>query len=185
MFVSPLLDIPAMKRIFKKVKEKPGRTLVVDMTKAKNGERLEDVKELLPYIDYILPNADEIALLTGEKDPHTNAKLLIEAGVGCAVIKCGSRGCIVQTKDVCYEIPAYPVKNAIDSTGAGDCFAAGFLWGLHQGLPLEQCGYFACAAASCTVEHMGATDGIASLDEPMKRYRKISATDGCVFNQNR
>ena len=69
MFVSPLLDIPAMTRIFKKIKEKPGRILVADLTKAKNGERLEDLAELLPYVDYVLPNEDEISLLTGEKDP--------------------------------------------------------------------------------------------------------------------
>ena len=39
------------------------------MTKAKNGETLEDIEELLPYIDCIFPNEEEIALLTGERDP--------------------------------------------------------------------------------------------------------------------
>jgi sugar/nucleoside kinase (ribokinase family) len=173
MFVSPRLEIPAMKRIFKKVKDKLGRTLAVDMTKAKCGEKLADLEELLPYIDYILPNRDEIALLTGESDPHVNAERLIEAGVGCAVIKCGKEGCLIRTKDECYEIPAYPVENAIDSTGAGDCFAAGFLWGLSKGLSLKECGYFACATASCAVEHMGATDGVQSIEEPIRRYREM------------
>jgi sugar/nucleoside kinase (ribokinase family) len=134
---------------------------------------LADLEELLPYIDYILPNRDEIALLTGKNDPFANAKLLIEAGVGCAVIKCGKDGCLIRTKDECYKIPAYPVENALDSTGAGDCFAAGFLWGLRNGLSLEECGYFACATASCAVEHMGATDGVQSIGEPMKRYREM------------
>ena len=47
MFISPLLDIEAMTRLFAKIKEKLGRTLVVDMTKAKNGEKIEDLKPLL------------------------------------------------------------------------------------------------------------------------------------------
>ena len=171
MFVSPPIDIPAMERIFKKIKEKPGRVLVVDMTKAKNGERFEDLKELLPYIDYILPNQEEIFLLTGEKNPAENAQLLVDAGVSCAVVKCGSEGCVIRTKDELYQIPAYLVEEPVDSTGAGDCFAAGFLWGLSEKLSLEDCGRFACAVASCAVEKLGATDGVESIEEPMKRYQ--------------
>ena len=51
MFVSPLLDIPEMERIFQRIKSKPGRILVVDMTTAKNGESLADIACLLKYID--------------------------------------------------------------------------------------------------------------------------------------
>ena len=173
IFVSPLLDIPALTKIFKKIKEKPDRILVADLTKAKRGERLEDLADLLPYVDYILPNEDEIALLTGEKDPYINAGLLIESGVSCAVIKCGSDGCIIRTKDEMYQIPAYSVNNCIDTTGAGDSFAAGFLWALSEGMSLIDCGCFACAAASCTVECVGATDGVISVETPLSRYEEL------------
>lgn len=171
IFVSPLLDIPALERIFQRIKEKPERILVADMTKAKHAERLSDLMGLLPYVDCILPNEEEIALLTGERDPRRNAAMLIEAGASCAVIKLGKRGCLVRTADAAYQIPACPVERAVDTTGAGDCFAAGFLWGLSEGLPLLECGRFGCAAASCCVEQLGATDGISSLEEPLKRYR--------------
>ena len=175
IFVSPILDIPTMKRVFRKIKEKPDRILVADMTKAKKGESLKDIAELLPYVDYILPNKEEIALLTGEKNPEVNAKLLVEAGVSCAVIKCGSKGCIIKTREEIYHVPAYPVKNCIDTTGAGDSFAAGFLWALSEGLSLIDCGCFACAVASCTVECVGSTDGVVSIDTPLERYRLICA----------
>ena len=173
MFVSPMLGIDDMNYLFQRIKSRPNRTLVVDMTKAKNGETLEDIKELLPYIDYILPNEDEIALLTGIDDVYENARLLVESGVKCAVIKRGGKGCLIRTKDKQYEIPAYHVKNVVDSTGAGDCFAAGFLWALSEGLSLKDCGRFANVVASCSVEQMGATDGVHSLKEPMRRmWRK-------------
>ncbi|MCD7866752.1 MAG: carbohydrate kinase family protein [Clostridiales bacterium] len=175
MFVSPQLDIPAMYRIFRKVKEKPERVLAVDMTKAKNGEKFRDIKELLPYIDYIFPNEEEIALLTGEKDPYKNAGYLIDGGVSCAVIKCGGRGCLLRTAEDCCRIPAYPVERVRDTTGAGDCFAAGFLWGLSQKMPLRECGRFACAAASCSVECLGAVEGLSSLEKPVKRYREMAS----------
>lgn len=170
IFVSPLLDLEAMERIFKVIKSKPGRILVADMTKAKKGEKLEDLTRILPYIDYILPNHEEISLLTGEMDPEVNAKLLVEAGASCAVVKCGSKGCIIQTKEESLYISAYPVEHVVDTTGAGDCFAAGFLYALSCGYSLENCGKFACATASCAVEAVGATEGIKSVDKPKERY---------------
>lgn len=174
MFVSPMLDIPAMERLFQQVKSKPERILVVDMTKPKCGEKLEDLKGLLPYIDYFLPNEAEVALLTGVEDAYENAELLVEAGVSCAVIKCGGRGCLIRTSKECIEIPAYPVEKVVDTTGAGDCFVAGFLWGLSQGLGLEECGRLACATASYAVECMGATEGIRSVEEVRRRMASIS-----------
>lgn len=173
IFVSSKLDIKAMEELFRAIKEKPGRILAADMTKAKNRETLEDLYGLLPYIDYILPNEEEIALLTGEDDPGKNAEILIEAGVSCAVIKCGTKGCLIRTKEELYRIPAYEVEHCVDTTGAGDCFAAGFLWALSEGYPLSECGRFACAAASCAVEWLGATDGVISLEEPMRRRKNL------------
>lgn len=173
IFVSPLLDIDAMENIFRRIKSKPGRILAADVTKAKHGERLEDLKKILCYVDYIFPNQEEIALLTGETDPYINARLLVEAGVSCAVVKCGTKGCIIQTKDILYEIPTYPVEHVVDTTGAGDCFAAGFIYALSEGMSLPECGRLACAVASCTIESVGATDGIKSIDEPWKRFQSL------------
>ena len=150
-----------------------GRTLAADTTKPKRGETLADVRCLLPYVDYFFPNREEAALLTGETDPEESARLLAEAGVGCVVIKCGSEGCLLRTAGETLRIPACPVGNAVDSTGAGDSFAAGFLWGLTEGFTPEDCGRFACAAASCTVEQLGATAAIQSAEEPLRRFRAM------------
>lgn len=170
MFVSPLLDIPAMERIFQKIKSKPGRILVADMTTAKNGETLADIACLLKYIDYLIPNEAEAARLTGETDVYRNAELFVAHGASCVVIKRGKKGCLIRTKEQQIEIPAYAHATLVDTTGAGDSFAAGFLWGLKNGMPLEDCARFGCAAASCTVEVLGANTAIESTEIPMKRY---------------
>mgnify|MGYP003290072089 CR=1 FL=1 len=173
MFVSPLLDIPAMERIFQKIKNKPGRILVADMTIAKNGESLVDIAGLLKYIDYIIPNETEAARLTGEADAYRNAELFIEHGASCVVIKRGKKGCLIRTKNQQIEIPAYAHAKLVDTTGAGDSFAAGFLWGLKNSMPLEECGRFGCAVASCAVEKLGANTGVTSAEIPMQRYNEM------------
>lgn len=175
MFVSPLLDIPAMKRLFARIKAKPGRVLAVDLTKAKQGETLSDLQELLPYIDYLFPNEEEAALLTGDPDPECNAALFLEAGVGCVAMKCGQHGCLIHSANHWVHLPAYPVEQVVDTTGAGDCFAAGFLWALSEGGDLTECGRFATAVASCSVEQVGALTGLTSPVLPMQRYRELHA----------
>ena len=173
MFVSREMDIPAMEAVVAEARKKPGRILCADMTKAKNGEKLEDLRGILPMIDYIFPNEAEAELLTGEADARKNARLFTEAGVGCAVIKRGARGCVIATRDELLELPAYPVSRAVDTTGAGDAFAAGFVYGLSRRMTPADCGLFACAAASCIVETAGANQGIRSADEPMARYTEL------------
>ena len=173
MFVSPLLTIEAMERLFREIKKR-NRILLCDLTGAKNGETLQDISCLLPYIAIIVPNESEIALLTGERDSSVNARLLLDAGVKTAVIKCGGDGCIVADRDGLTRIPAVPGIHAVDSTGAGDTFAAGFLTGLSEGWPVRDCARLACAAASCAIETVGAADGIRSREQVTERYRLLS-----------
>ncbi len=174
MFVSPLLDIQAMERVFRKIKSKPNRILVADMTTPKNGERIEDIACLLKYIDYLIPNEIEVACLTNEKNIHKNAQSLIECGASCVVIKNGKDGCLIKTKYQEIEIPAYKHAKVIDTTGAGDSFVAGFLYGLKNKWELAECARFGCAVAACIVEEMGANAAIRSLDNPIKRYHAMT-----------
>lgn len=173
MFVSPLLNIPAMERVFQKIKSKEGRLLVADMTTAKNGETLADIKCLLPYIDYIIPNETEAERLTGEKDVYRSAAMFLEHGASCVIIKRGAKGCLIKTAEQEMEIPAYSGVKLVDTTGAGDSFVAGFLWGLKNSMPLEECARFGCAVASCTVEKVGANSAIESVEVPMRRYKEM------------
>ncbi len=170
MFISSLLDASAMEKLFRRIKES-GRTLAVDMKCSKNGETLKDLAGVLANVDYFFPNEFELATLTGETDVQKNIAALLESGLKCAVVKRGEKGCIIATKSAQIEIPAYRVEKVIDTTGAGDCFAAGFLWALSEGWNLEACGRFACATASCSVEEVGAVAGVTSLEKVMRRYK--------------
>ena len=194
MFISPLFTIEQMKELFAAVKA-AGKTLVVDVTRAKNGEKLEDLRELLPYIDVFVPNDEEIASMTGIADPEENVRLLVEAGVKTAVVKIGGEGCLIGMKlDAeapvsekaesgkgktgspgvkIIHVPAVPGAKCVDTTGAGDTFAAGFIAGLCNGWSVENCARLGCAAASCSIEQIGATDGVHSPEQVMERYHRI------------
>ena len=155
IFVSPKLSISDMEEVFKKIKEKPGRILVADMTTAKNGESIEDIRPILKYIDYLIPNEKEVALLTGEADPSRNAEIFTEHGVCNVIIKCGKDGCIYKSASEEGSIPAYSDAKVVDTTGAGDSFVAGFIYALSNGLSLPECCRYGCAVSSVVVEHMG------------------------------
>ncbi len=172
LFVSPLLDIPAMERVFRKIKEKPGRILTADMTKAKNGETLRDLAPLIPHIDVLLPNREEASLLTGEADPYRSMQCMLEAGFSCVVMKIGGDGCLVGRGGKITRVAACPVTNVSDTTGAGDSFVAGFLYGLTQELSAEKCAGLGSATAACTVEAVGATEGKITPEEIMRRFER-------------
>ncbi len=172
MFVSESLPVPDAAELFRLLKES-GRTVCMDVTKRKHGETLKDLHALLPNIDILFANAEEAALLTGTADPAESARLLTEAGVQGAVVKTGKDGCIVRAGETMLRVPAYPDARCVDTTGAGDTFAAGFLYARSEGLPLSACACFANAAASTAVEHTGAVDGVTDPDEIFRRYRRV------------
>ena len=180
MFISPRFTIEAMKTLFSRIKAE-GRTLIVDMTRTKNGETLEDLRELLPFMDVFVPNDEEICSLTGDDDPVRNAARLVESGVKTAVVKAGARGCIVATVDGIVEIPSVKGVQCVDTTGAGDTFAAAFACGLSDGLPVTECARLGCAAASCSIEQIGATDGVRSLEQVLQRMKILSKDSGGIF----
>ena len=172
IFISPLFSIEKMEQLFSLIKA-AGKTLVSDLTRPKNGETFNDLKVLFPYMDVFVPNDEEIFLLTGEKDPYKNVQMLVEAGVKTAVVKIGKDGCLVGTKDSIVQVPAVTGVKCVDTTGAGDSFAAGFIAGLIEGRDKIDCARLGCAAASCSIEQIGATDGVRSLEQVMVRYKRI------------
>ena len=78
-------------------------------------------------------------LLTGADSVEEAAELLKRTGVGNVIIKCGKRGCYIRTDVEKYWIQAEQNVNCIDTTGAGDSFAAGFLNALLDGKSVDEC----------------------------------------------
>ena len=172
IFISPCFSIEKTEQLFSRIKA-AGKTLVSDVTRPKNGETFDDLKFLFPYMDIFVPNDEEIFLLTGEKDPYKNVQMLVDAGVKTAVVKIGKDGCLIGTRDGILHVPAVAGVRCVDTTGAGDSLAAGLIAGLAEGRSIVDCARLGCAAASCSIEQVGATDGVRSLEQVMERYARL------------
>jgi len=107
----------------------------------------------------LMPNALELELLTGEADYCKSAALMIEMGVKIVAVKLGSKGCYVTDGQERLRIEPFKVK-AVDTTGAGDAFCAGFLYGLINNKSLSECGQLGNFVASRSVTAMGARAGL-------------------------
>ena len=160
LFVSPVLTLADTADLLRRLKAR-GVVTCADTTRPKRGETLDDLAPVLAELDFFFPNRDEAALLTGETDPDAIADALLERGLGCAVVKLGGEGCLVRGGNVDLRVPAYPVARCVDTTGAGDTFAAGFIAGLLEGRTPRDCARLGCAAASLCVEAVGAAAGLA------------------------
>ena len=108
-------------------------------------------KPVMDTASLILPSASEAEVLTGVPGAEEACKALLDRGAEVVALKRGAEGCTVYSADGAVVAPAFPVE-AVDPTGAGDCFDAGFVVGLLEGLALEQVGRLAnaCGALGAT-----------------------------------
>ena len=112
-------------------------------------------KALLPEIDILLGNELEALELTGETDVEAALRALTKS---CSVVALtrGPAGAIASDGNEAISVPAEAVATVVDTTGAGDLFASGFLLGLARERPLEECLRLGALAAAEVISHIGA-----------------------------
>ncbi|HIE12688.1 MAG TPA: carbohydrate kinase family protein [Desulfotomaculum sp.] len=114
-------------------------------------------------------SAQELRTLTGEPEIATGARMVLTAGVKAVAVTVGKEGSLVFTPSSRLELPALPVK-VVDTTGAGDAFAAGFIFGCLNDWALADAQRFAHVVASFIVGGWGARGCAPSLLEAKERY---------------
>lgn len=167
IFNNPLLNGPALEKIFMEAK-KSNLIICADMIKARLCETLEDIRKALSYVDYFFPNYEEACIITGKTDLNEIADIFLECGVKNVVIKTGKKGCYIKNNKQTLEIPACKNIKAIDTIGAGDNFASGFITGILDGKTLKECAEFANVTAAISVQSVGATTGVQNREQVEK-----------------
>jgi len=127
---------------------------------------VEWIAPAFEYLDYLLPNDEQVLALTGSKDLADGAAKLLERGVGCVAATRGAEGAIVVDGDGVQEVSAFEV-DVVDSTGCGDSFSAGFLRGLALGRSRREAAVLGCATAAHAVQEV-----------ERDRHRELSAGHG-------
>jgi sugar/nucleoside kinase (ribokinase family) len=114
-------------------------------------------------LDILFANEDEAyALFQVGSFEQVVAK--VQAWGGVAALTRSAKGCVVVHGGQSHEVPAAPVARVVDTTGAGDQFAAGFLYGLTHGKSLPDCGRLGALAAAEVISHFGARPEVSLKD---------------------
>ncbi len=135
------------------------------------AQNLDFLKNLVTrFVDIVFANEEEALAFTGLEPLQALEAISLMCEV--AVVKTGQHGSLVKEGDTVYRIMPVPTK-AVDTTGAGDSYAAGFLYGLTQGLGLQKCGEIASLVSSKAVETMGAKIPGESWPALLEKVREI------------
>ena len=167
-------DHELLETAMKKAK-KHGLKISIDMASYNVvDENLEFLKYILQeYVDIVFANEEEARSLTG-KEPHG---ALFELAGSCeiAVVKTGKKGSLILHRDQKHEVGVIDVVS-IDTTGAGDLYAAGFLYGLLNDLSMENCGRIGSLLAGKVIGVMGPKISEATWKEVRALVKEIIAT---------
>jgi ribokinase len=120
---------------------------------------LDSLESIIKRAYVLMPNAVELELLTGKTDYCRGTDFLIGKGAKTVAVKLGGDGCYVTDGRESHLIEAFKAK-VVDTTGAGDAFCAGFLYGLLNGKSLYECGRLGNFVASRCIMKMGARAGL-------------------------
>jgi len=148
-----------------------GGKVVVDM-EVSTLKDIKAAKAMLRHTDIIFTSEEGIRVVTGCSTAEDGVEEILSLGLEIVGITRGSEGAEVFTLEARYSTGVYdvPVK---DTTGAGDCFHAAFLYGILSDWNLQHCLEFASAAAAILVQKIGARGGLPTLIE-VKKFMKTN-----------
>jgi sugar/nucleoside kinase (ribokinase family) len=155
-----LFDPPAAKEAFRKaakIARDAGRKVALSLSDSfcVHRYRHEFLDLIAEHIDILFANEAEIEALYGVADVDAAADTLADQ-VEIAAITLGAEGSLLIRGSERVRVPAAPVDKVVDTTGAGDLYAAGVLFGLSRGESLAECGRLGSIAAGEIISHYGA-----------------------------
>lgn len=155
-----LWDPPAAKEAFLKasrVAELAGRksSLTLSDPFCVERHRAELLKLVDENVDILFANEAEICALY-QVETFEEAERAVRGRCEIAVLTRSERGSVIVTKSESVRVPVTPVSKVVDTTGAGDLYAAGFLYGITQGASLARCGELGAICAAEVISHVGA-----------------------------
>ena len=126
------------------------------------------------YVDIVFANKDEAIAFSGEQEP-LNALQYISEMCELAIVKIGTGGAIIKQGSEVLHVGIMAAAKRVDTTGAGDFYAAGFLAGMCEGLSLRQCGTLGAIAAGKVIEIVGTTLSKEAWSDMLRLFRRVKA----------
>jgi len=175
--IDPVLQLQVLEQV------KSPRVVAADTMNFWIQSKRQDLARVIERVDLLLINEAELHQLTGLWNTIAGVKRVLEMGPKAVVVKRGEYGFVLFGENQYFILPAYPVENVVDPTGAGDTFAGGFLGHLTrmarpwQRDDLKAACVEGCLMASFTVQDFG-LDGVAKvtmidLEKRRAEYRQV------------
>jgi len=161
-----LSDCPTPEKIatlFRAARELGVKT-ILDVVVPQGKDCWPFLKPVLPWTDVFVPNEDEARAITGKSELVEQARAFRDAGAETVAITRGQLGCVVASSTGNFHTPAF-VSELVDSTGAGDAFAAGYIHALLEGRDVRECVRAGSALGASCVRATGATTGVFDASE--------------------
>lgn len=153
------------------VAKKYNKTISVD-TAWDEKIKIEDVKHIIKGSDIFFTNEVEACSITGA-DNAADAIAFIGEYADIVAVKLGGNGSIVKNRDRMVEVPVVHGIEPVDTTGAGDLYGAGFIYGFNRGWSLEGCARFATASGNLAVTFYGGMDEKYTLENVEKLFHLL------------
>jgi len=169
-----LFDAEAARRAFAKaagLARGSGRMIAITLS---DGFVVERHREALlgfieSQVDLVFANDTELMAMF-QTDDFNDAMAQMRGKVKIAAVTRGAAGSTIAAAGQTFDVSAYPVEKVVDTTGAGDQYAAGFMFGLAKGRPLNVCGQLGSLAASEVISHYG--------PRPLVNLQDLAASKG-------
>ncbi len=153
-----LLDPEFVVSVLRAARER-GVTTSVDMLAPGDFPGILDlVAPVLPHVDHLLPNDEQVLGFTASDDVVEGCRRLLAHGVGAVAATCGADGAALVSADAVEHVPAFAVE-VVDTSGCGDAFSAGYLRGLALGRTPRHAAVLGCATAALVAQGLGTDHG--------------------------
>ena len=152
-----------------------GATVTCDLISPRGGA-IEELKRLLPHVDWFMPNAGEARFLSGRDDLAEAAAAFRHLGAGACIFKDGAKGSVIVDGEGLRRLPAHAIT-PVDTTSCGDSYCAGFIAGLDRGWSVDQAARLASAVAALVAQGVG-TLGLLTGFEDAERMMREGALKG-------
>lgn len=132
---------------------------------------IENLKDVLKNVDVFTPNEKEALKMTGKSTPEEALEVLSRY-VEYAIIKTGRNGCITKAGGKTVHVPALDIFEPVDTTGAGDAFLGGVMFGLYKGWDIENCMKMGNITGGYSTTRLGCFKAYLTLEKAMD-YMKM------------
>lgn len=142
---------------------------------ASRSEMVEQMRQLAAYAHWVMPGLEEGRIVSGQHSPDAIAAFFLDQGAEGVVIKLGAGGAYLRTATQSAVVPAVRVDQVVDTVGAGDGFAVGFISALLDGCSAEASALRGNRIAALAIQAAGDSDGLPSRDQLIDLERRRDA----------